>query len=185
MWEYNTDYLAHYGIRGQKWGTRRWQNEDGSLTPDGRVHYGYNSKDLPAPSKKAAARIAKSNAKAAARIAKSNEKEEKRQDKINRAQAYTKAWNKANRAEEASEKAWNDVKSQYKSLGKTPIGRLIQVSKAQRGKGSEAANKYLQDWDKAEKLSDKSYEATQDMKKKYANLGKNNVSRLITAMRYS
>lgn len=24
-----------------KWGERRWQNEDGSLTPEGRVHYGY------------------------------------------------------------------------------------------------------------------------------------------------
>ena len=33
--------LIHYGIKGQKWGERRWQNEDGSLTPEGYVHYGY------------------------------------------------------------------------------------------------------------------------------------------------
>lgn len=33
-------YLIHYGIPGQKWGTRRWQNEDGSLTPEGYEHYG-------------------------------------------------------------------------------------------------------------------------------------------------
>lgn len=38
--EYPT-YLIHYGIPGQKWGTRRWQYEDGSLTPEGYVHYGY------------------------------------------------------------------------------------------------------------------------------------------------
>lgn len=31
--------LCHYGIKGQKWGVRRWQNKDGSLTPEGRVHY--------------------------------------------------------------------------------------------------------------------------------------------------
>lgn len=35
------DYLAHHGIAGQKWGVRRYQNEDGSLTPEGYEHYGY------------------------------------------------------------------------------------------------------------------------------------------------
>lgn len=39
------DYLAHHGIKGQRWGVRRWQNADGSLTPAGRKHYGhYGSK---------------------------------------------------------------------------------------------------------------------------------------------
>lgn len=32
-------YLAHHGIKGQKWGIRRYQNEDGSLTPAGRRRY--------------------------------------------------------------------------------------------------------------------------------------------------
>ncbi len=27
--------LYHHGIKGQKWGVRRYQNEDGSLTPEG------------------------------------------------------------------------------------------------------------------------------------------------------
>lgn len=34
------NYLAHHGIKGQKWGIRRFQNEDGSLTPEGRERYG-------------------------------------------------------------------------------------------------------------------------------------------------
>lgn len=36
-------YIAHHGIKGQKWGIRRYQNEDGSLTTLGRIHYGYDS----------------------------------------------------------------------------------------------------------------------------------------------
>lgn len=31
--------LMHYGIKGQKWGVRRFQNEDGTLTPAGRKKY--------------------------------------------------------------------------------------------------------------------------------------------------
>lgn len=33
-------YLVHYGIDGQKWHRRRFQNEDGTLTPAGRERYG-------------------------------------------------------------------------------------------------------------------------------------------------
>lgn len=32
----NDDYLAHYGIKGMKWGVRRYQNKDGSLTAKGK-----------------------------------------------------------------------------------------------------------------------------------------------------
>lgn len=35
-----TSYLAHHGIKGQKWGIRRFQNPDGSLTAEGRKRRG-------------------------------------------------------------------------------------------------------------------------------------------------
>lgn len=34
----NDVYLMHYGVQGQKWGVRRYQNKDGSLTAQGRKH---------------------------------------------------------------------------------------------------------------------------------------------------
>lgn len=38
--KFETDELYHHGIKGQKWGIRRFQNKDGSLTPEGRKHWG-------------------------------------------------------------------------------------------------------------------------------------------------
>ena len=34
-----SDFLCHHGIKGQKWGERRFQNEDGTLTPEGKQRY--------------------------------------------------------------------------------------------------------------------------------------------------
>lgn len=37
--------IRHSGIKGMRWGIRRYQNEDGSLTPEGRKRYGVGDGD--------------------------------------------------------------------------------------------------------------------------------------------
>lgn len=39
-----SDSLSHHGIKGQKWGVRRFQNEDGSYTDEGQKRRGLGSK---------------------------------------------------------------------------------------------------------------------------------------------
>ena len=39
MWQYFNSYLMHHGIKGQKWGVRRYQNLDRTRTEEGKIRY--------------------------------------------------------------------------------------------------------------------------------------------------
>lgn len=46
------DRLEHHGVLGQKWGIRRYQNKDGSLTAEGRKRAGISSQEYKSDTKK-------------------------------------------------------------------------------------------------------------------------------------
>ena len=71
------EYLAHYGIKGQKWGIRRYQNEDGSYTPAGKERYKYPDRKLDNTEKYITRKMDKSAAKSEMYGAKAEERQNK------------------------------------------------------------------------------------------------------------
>ena len=64
--------LMHWGIKGMKWGVRRYQNKDGSLTPAGKKRYDKEMAKL-----KEEEKIAKNKLKTQAKL---NKRDEKRKE---------------------------------------------------------------------------------------------------------
>lgn len=83
------EYLAHHGILGQKWGIRRYQNPDGTLTAEGkaRVKSEYTKQFESFSSKEARSRMAAEEQYKINRLERKKDKKgltEKQQAKLNR-----------------------------------------------------------------------------------------------------
>lgn len=98
-WKDNGEALAHYGVLGMKWGQRRYQNADGSLTAAGKKHYDetgeygytYKSHTTKKYTRKAAKALTKGKTKKAAkfegRAKRSQELDRREQDYAQRVRA--------------------------------------------------------------------------------------------------
>lgn len=146
------NYLAHYGVKGQKYGVRQYQNLDGSLTPLGRVHYGVGEarKKASATAKKVSGAVKKAP-NTAGKIIRNAPKN------ISKA-----AKSAVKSAKKTAKKTVNDLSKQRKEAVEASKKRR-QKAKAERAKQKEIRRK-----EKAEKLTRKIVE--RESKKRLADL---------------
>ena len=73
------NYLAHYGILGMRWGVRRYQNRDGSLTAEGRKRLGIKDSGSPRHAPSNAQKRSRQEHAEAERVRKEAEAKEQRE----------------------------------------------------------------------------------------------------------
>ena len=84
MINYEEEYLAHHGTKGQRWGVRRFQNSDGSLTAAGKLRYSVGNGGRSIRKKvdpKSAEKLKKRQAKEAAKLERLKIKEAAKNEK--------------------------------------------------------------------------------------------------------
>lgn len=203
---YNEQALAHHGIKGQKWGVRRFQKADGSLTPAGKSRYASDLDRAAKNVKTAKKEYNRAFDKAYNRaiqgyspLKKQREANDQRWDEAaskrdalldakegykktvqKNVDAYEKKFESASKASDAADAQWNDVKSQYKALGKTKVTRMLRAG---FGK-SDAVKKYRSDYDKASEASDAADAQWREAAELYKTTGRNRVERILNNIKY-
>lgn len=206
--------LYHHGIKGQKWGVRRYQNEDGSLTAAGKKRYGsaeafeahqklkqatkeynqafnkaYNHNHPYSLSKKrrqeSQKRWDEAGDKAEQyRKAKSEYKNAVKDARKKAVSEYSKAFEKANKTQEIADSANLEMKEAYKNLGKTSVSRVISAFKGTIGKGNEAYDRYSKAYDRANKTQEIADTAYTKMRTEFQKTGKNYIDRVFNNIKY-
>ena len=162
------DSLVHFGIPGMKWGVRRFQNSDGTLTAEGRRRYGidYNKRGTKSfivdqEGNKMKRRDRKFMEKQMIKSLKKDNTKESRQ----KLAEYKRAKKLSNTSMgyvgnsqtlAMSVLAFNAATSGTRQQGKDAVNKML----------AEYANSYLSDLDKSSKQSSKTIA---DVKKKYPN----------------
>lgn len=162
VWHYNYmssyDELYHHGIKGMRWGVRRFQNEDGTLTAQGRQRY----KDY---------RSDQSTRRSLTRHVAADKKNLK-----DRGEAMNEVTKNYNDAQEQMRKASSKV-----FISRKKRQELVDEANENLTKAGEELEKRRADLNRAERIYNKDAEAlfkhVDDMTKKY---GSENVKSLDT-----
>lgn len=148
MWHYQSELyqseLYHWGIKGMKWGVRRYQNKDGTLTPAGKRRYADD------PTAKAAVDTAKKNVKKAnADYAKATNEYNKKTlgGLVYNRQAYNKLLSSAKKVGYAKEDL-SDAKAKLK-IPTNKSKRELALEKEYQSKGYSAEEAELAAYNRA------------------------------------
>ena len=68
------NFIEHHGILNMKWGRRRFQNPDGTLTPEGKIRYSREKRKQAAKNLKKARKVREANKKKEMKLAKKKAK---------------------------------------------------------------------------------------------------------------
>lgn len=128
------NYLSHHGVKGQKWGERKYQYEDGSLTAEGRRHYGYG--DGNRQRLRAEIKIVREKARAERKMARVENAErikyEKQKQKLDAKIQKAKAADKI-KAERLKEKqALKDTKEQKRQIAEFKRKHPLQYNRIKK-----------------------------------------------------
>ena len=91
MINYEEEYLAHHGTKGQRWGVRRFQNSDGSLTAAGKLRYSVGNGERSIRKKvdpKSAAKLKKRQVKEDAKLERLKIKEAAKNEKLEKKKSH-------------------------------------------------------------------------------------------------
>ena len=116
--------FCHSGIKNMKWGVRRYQNPDGSLTPAGRIRYGVGkAREKSASGVKAKVASSKDQERAAARAKRIEARKAKKDARIA----------EKNARKEAERKREQDAKElqRYEELRRKPASKLTAAEMAE------------------------------------------------------
>lgn len=114
-----SDELQHHGIRGQKWGQRRYQNKDGSLTPAGQKRYNKEVEKL----KKETAKV-----KAAEQVAANRKKTQAKLDRLDAKKQALEERKKALKEEKYGKKKKGDTEENTDETPEQRKERLLKSS---------------------------------------------------------
>lgn len=211
--------LYHHGVKGMKWGRRRWQNADGSLTPAGQKRYNSagDVKSAKAAYKTANKELNKAyreadhkriaafspvkkhrdantkrwetvsdrakdfdDARTAVKDAKFKVKVDRDRATASAVKDYSKKFNSAERAQNTADSKWEATQAQYKSLGKTKLGRIVNAAKGNTPEAKKYKAMY-DEWEKSQDFADRKWD---EMSAAYKKTGRNRVSRILNNIKY-